>query len=96
MFNKINRTKTSSRNRTITDTVSALLMVCELLSNSSNFGCNKKGNCITFKPTIQMFKLMQSNTLYPNENYDNETTVKYIKLFLFENFLLNKFEIVIK
>lgn len=75
MFSKINRTKTSSRNRMITDTVSASLMVCELLSNSSNSDSNKKGNCITFKPTIQMFKLMQSNTLYPNENDDNETTV---------------------
>lgn len=73
MFSKINRTKTSFRNRMITDTVSASLMACELLSNSSNSDSNKKGNCITFKPTIQMLKLMQSNTLYPNGNDDNET-----------------------
>lgn len=83
MFSKINRTKTSSRNRMITDTVSASLMACELLSNSSNSNSNKKGNCITFKPTIQMLKLIQSNTLYPNENDDNET--EEINLSLFHN-----------
>lgn len=81
MFSKINRTKTTSRNRMITDTVSATLMACELLCNSNHSDADKQGNCITFKPTIQMFKLMQSNTLYQNENYDNETDELYSSLF---------------
>lgn len=77
MFSKINRTNTTTRNRMITSTVSATLMACELLSNSHSTA-GKKVTCITFEPTKKMFKLMNSDNLYQN---DNETEALSSSLF---------------
>jgi hypothetical protein len=81
LFSKINRTKTKSRNRLITETVSAALMTCELIK-SSKFSSKQQQNeynCVTFTPPKEMINLMTACNLYPKianqsneENYDNE------------------------
>lgn len=61
LFSKINRTKTSSRNRLITSTVASTVMTSECVSFSSV----PNGNCVHFEPNKNLMDRMTSSNLYP-------------------------------
>jgi len=66
IFSKINCIKTKSRNRLITSTVSATVIVSECLKK-------KNGNCINFQPTKLMFDNMTYTSLYPTSKNEDKT-----------------------
>lgn len=60
IFSKINRVKTKSRNKLITNTVSSTIMASECIKKNEN--C-----CYNFQPWKEMFDSMTSSNLYPKK-----------------------------
>jgi len=60
IFSKINRVKTKSRNKLITNTVSSTIMASECIQR-------KEGSCYNFQPWKEMFDSMTSTNLYPKK-----------------------------
>lgn len=60
IFSKVNRVKTKSRNKLITDTVAATIMTSECIKR-------KEGCCYNFVPWKEMFDMMTSKNLYPKD-----------------------------
>lgn len=79
LFSKINRTKTKSRNRMITETVSAALMACECIKNTKFSSKQNECHCVTFTPPKEMIDLMTSSNLYPikDNNISNNDNEEY-------------------
>ncbi|CAI6358465.1 unnamed protein product [Macrosiphum euphorbiae] len=60
IFSKVNRIKTKSRNKLITDTVAATIMTSECIKI-------KEGCCYNFVLRKEMFDMMTSKNLYPKD-----------------------------
>jgi len=65
IFSKVNRIKTKSRNKLITETISATIMTSESIK--------KNGYCYNFQPPKEMFSYMTSANLYPTKTITDET-----------------------
>lgn len=60
IFSKINRVKTKSRNKLITNTVSSTIMTSECIKRNESY-------CYNFQPWKDMFDSMTSSNLYPKK-----------------------------
>ncbi|CAG5019637.1 unnamed protein product [Parnassius apollo] len=69
VFSKTNLIKTDLRNRLITDTVNGTLLASE-----SAKGPNRKGNCVNFEPSKEMYARMTAEKLY-SKNKDDFTNI---------------------
>lgn len=67
VFSKTNLIKTDLRNRLITETVNGTLLAAE-----SAKGPDRKGNCINFEPSKEMYSRMTAEKVY-NKNEDDFT-----------------------
>lgn len=74
IFSKINNIKTKYRNRLITSTVNGVLLADQAVKKSGSTCCNN------FKPSSNMYDLMNSSQIYNNcgkdkkDNFDDDFT----------------------